>query len=35
VNVPKNFKTKWKIIQNVVGNPEFMDLYRNKDVKEP
>lgn len=35
VNVPKNLKTKWKIIQETVDNPTFSDLRKAEKVKVP
>jgi hypothetical protein len=35
VKTPKNFKTKWKIIQNIADNPELMNLHQDKRFKAP
>ncbi|WP_316764908.1 hypothetical protein [Pedobacter aquatilis] len=35
VHVPKNMKTKWKIIQNVVDNPTLMDFHHDKKYTKP
>lgn len=35
VNVPKNLKTNWKIIQVTVDNPTLLDLKKEVTVKAP
>lgn len=35
VNVPKRFKTRWKIVQYIVDNPSFMRLYKDSIFKSP
>lgn len=35
ITVPKNFKTKWKIILNQVDNPTFTSLYKDKGYSRP
>ncbi len=35
ITVPKNLKTKWKIILNQVDNPTFMRLYKDKRYSRP